>query len=249
MSQKKRFLFAIIIAAVIVAAVFSSFALSFLFRSSHTITLPDISSTASPAPTQSRPGEEDGFLPVSVTPDTVQSVIRTLSRPESYQRSFTVSLFWSDGESAETSVQVWQENGLTRVELTPPTGLVQYNLLDAEHLYRWYSGSSSYAVLPCMSDSDLAQRIPTYEDVLALPTRSIQDAGYITKEGVPCIYVAVADGGQTADYWISISSGLLAGAEIRTDGALTYSLSAYGQVTTPCPSGVSFALPDGTALS
>ena len=252
MSQKKRVLFALIIAAVIVVAVFSSFAINLIFRSNTTIELPDVSendSTEQNDPSAS--DEQNGFLLVDVTPETVQDVIRTLSRPESYQRTLTATLYWGDNESSLTTLQVWQNGSVTRVESTPPTGLTQYNLMDQTHLYRWYEGSNSYVTLPLdMAEGDLVQHIPTYEDVLDLPMNAITEAGYEVKEGLPCIYVAATAGENSTDrYWISLSSGLLAGAERIQDDVLIYAMSSYAPVVTPCPSDVSFSLPDGTNLT
>ena len=251
MSQKKRVLFALVIAAVIVIAVFSSFAINLLFRGNDSIELPSITNTGSAGEdTPSASGDLDGVLSVDVTPETVQDVIRTLSRPESYQRTLTVALYWENGESAVTTVQVWQNGSLTRVESTPPTGLTQYSLTDGDHLYRWYANSSSYVTLSLdAADGDWVQHIPTYEDVLELPVSAITDAGYEIKEGLPCIYVSVAsDNGLTDRYWISLSSGLLAGAERLQDNTLLYTMSSYSPPVTPCPSDISFALPDGTDL-
>ena len=93
------------------------------------------------------------------------------------------------------------------------------------------------------------QRIPTYEDVLALDQETIAAAGYEEKEGLACIYVeTVPDSqGYVEQYWISVDSGLLACAETWLDGQLVYRMSAY-TVDQPVPEEASFTLPDGTVL-
>lgn len=252
MSHKRRILFAFFIALVFVVAVFVSFAVNLLFRKTPSVVLPDLSDTH----TTTQPGQDDnpdsnvGYLPVDVTPETVQAVIRTLSRPDSYTREMTVDLHWSAEQSARTTITVWQDGGYTRVQSVPPTGLTQYNLTDGTQLYRWYAGSSSYVTLPLEDERsiDLVQRIPTYEDILSLPMESIMAAGYEVKQEVPCIYVAVADGTTETRYWVSLQSGLLAGVEKMENSQLTYVLEAYTAPITPCPVNASFKLPNGTEL-
>ena len=63
MSQKKRVLFALVIAAVIVIAVFFSFAINLLFRGNDSIELPSITNTGSAGEdTPSASGDLDGVL-------------------------------------------------------------------------------------------------------------------------------------------------------------------------------------------
>lgn len=251
MSPKKRVFFALVIAAIIVLAVFSSFAINLFLRNTPTVELPDLTGPSASDPVPTDDFNLNGHLPVDITPETVQEVIRTLSRPDSYQRSLTVEYFWGNGESALTSLQIWQNGALSRTEVTPPTKLTQYNLTDGTYLYRWYGSSTSYAVLPLPEGQtdDALQRIPTYEDVLSLSQDTITDAGYEVKEELPCIYVEVTDGSYIMRYWISISSGLLSGAEMEVDGTVVYQMASYGPVITPCPHDSSFTLPDGTDLA
>ena len=252
MTQNKRRWFALVIVVVILLAVFASFAINHLLRQAPSITLPDISpSTETNAPGQNNgPTDENGFLQVDVTSETVQEVIRTLSRPDSYRRSITIEFYWEEESSDLTSLIVWQDGVYSRVEVSPPTGLIQYNLISPDHFYRWYSGSSSYTVLPLdTKNMDLAQRIPTYEDVLEVERNTITDAGYVLKENIPCIYMeAIPSENRVQRYWISIQSGLLVGAELLESGQLVYAMSSYLPPETPCPTDADFSLPDGTVL-
>ena len=93
MDQKKRSLLVLAIAITVCAAVFVSIGVPALTGRAPEVTLPNVN--------QEAVEEDKAFLPVEVTPDTVQNVIASLSRPESYHRELTVSLFWSGGDSTE----------------------------------------------------------------------------------------------------------------------------------------------------
>jgi len=56
---------------------------------------------ASPRPTVTAPTQTGAPVSavVSVTPETVQAIIATLERPDSYTREYQVSLYWKGGSS------------------------------------------------------------------------------------------------------------------------------------------------------
>ena len=93
------------------------------------------------------------------------------------------------------------------------------------------------------------QRLPTYQDVLALPVEDLTAAGSEEKNGQACVYVetAVPVLDQVERYWVSSDNGLLVAAETETGGAVVWSMTA-GQAEVPVPAGASFTLPDGTVL-
>ena len=97
MEQKTQTILVIAIAITVVLAVLVSFGLPAVTGQVPEVSLPDISQEAE--------GGGD-ILPVEVTPDTVQNVIATLARPESYQRELTVTLHWTGGSSS-TKIQIW----------------------------------------------------------------------------------------------------------------------------------------------
>ena len=84
MERKKRTLFAVLIATIIVVAVFSSFAINLFDQDDYHVQLPDLSENTGPDQTGDREEPGDQFIRVEVTPETVQSVIATLVRPQSY---------------------------------------------------------------------------------------------------------------------------------------------------------------------
>lgn len=231
------------IAVTVFLAVAVSFGLPAFTRDVPEVTLADVSKDASGQ-------QSEGVLTVSVTPQTVQSVIATLSRPDSYYRELTVGLYWNNGTAGdENKVQILADGGYLKTAITAQ-GTVQYRLVGEDRFCLWYSGDRIWKELPVQqAHSDLAQRIPTYEDVLALPQEQISEAGYERKNGKDCIYVAVENTtlGSVERYWIETATGLLCAAETVEEGQVVYEMTET-TLRAPLEAGVSFALPDGTVL-
>ena len=239
MEQKNRTILVVAIAITVIAAVLVSFGLPALTSRVPEVSLPDISQEA---------GAGGDLLPVEVTPDTVQTVIATLARPESYERELTVSLHWTGGSSS-AKVQSWVDGGYVKTVIGT-NGVTQHRLVGDGKLHLWYGGDKTWKEVPADEDSyDLAQRIPTYEDVLALNKTLITDAGYENKNGKDCIFVEVrdADLGYQDRYWIETATGLLCAAETLADGVTVYTMTEDA-LRTPLEGGFSFELPDGTVL-
>ncbi len=242
MERRNRNILIALIAVVIVAAVFSSFGLSLFGTSTPGIVLP----TAPPEESRPPVGDEhQGGARVEVTADTVQSVIAALSRLESYSRTVIVTLA---GETA--TAQVWVDGGWTRTDFSQSGQETIYTIVGEDTVWRWYAGDDravSWDADEISADID-GQRIPTYEDVLALDKSLITAAGYEEKNGGPCVYVEVSvpELGQVERYWVSANNGLLSAAETVAGEETVYSMAA-GEPDIPASAG-SFTLPDGTVL-
>ena len=250
MDSKNRLAIAIAITCLIVVAIFASFGRSLFFVHIPSITLSDASSEEPPASGSSGPEAADQYWQVDVTPETVQSIVATLIRPDSYYRELTVETLWSGG-SFSSSVQYWQDRAWSHTRQDLASGAVRHDLAGPEKAYYWYEGSSAWNALPADERShDLAQHIPTYETVLDLDPDSITETGYERRGPYPCVYVAFQgeDSASVERYWISTDNGLLVSAEREINGELVYRMTAYGQVQIPCPATASFALPDGQVL-
>lgn len=254
LEQKNRMVLTMIIAVVIVIAVLSSFGLPFLQNNTPEIQLPDLNALETPRVTlePGQPGGEDGYIPVAVTPDTVQEIIATLARPTSYYREITLETIWGEGEDQRTTqtFRVWVDGGYTRVESVLPSGLTQTYILGEDTLYLWYGNSSRWEQWSGIEvNSDLVQHLPTYEDILGLDREDIVGTGYEEKEGIACIYIEVKTGlqGYLQRYWVSTESGLLVADELVKGETVVLRSFSY-QVESPAPQGTSFALPDGTVL-
>ena len=250
MERKRRTLFAVLIATIIVLAVFVSFAITLIGQEDYQIKLPDLSDDTQTDPTADPDGSEGSFIRIEVTPKTVRSVIATLDRPRSYYRELRIEL-WADNEpSAVTTAKVWVDGGWTRSSVTAPGGLTQHNLVGGEEHWMWYEGDETALVFPAdEAVPDIVQRIPTYEDVLELPQRLITAAGYETYAGTDCVFVEIErkELNSWERYWISVSDGLLVAAERMRDNLVVYRMTAQSMVS-PAPLDSSFALPDGRVL-
>lgn len=250
MDQKNRAIFSIAVILLIFAALLVSFGRIFFNTHTPDVVLPPVGETqqgTSGAPGQS--GSSAQQL-VSVTPQTVQSVIATLNRADSYYRELYIEQFWS-GNSSSYTVQTWVDRDWSLVRQLLPSNAVRHDLIGPEISYYWYEGSTQYESAPAVDRAaDLAQRIPTYETVLDLDQTSIVTAGYELKEDLPCVYVQAldADSNNIKHFWVSVDSGLLVCAELYREDALLYRMSALSPIQSPCPASASFRLPDGTVL-
>ena len=250
MDSKNRLAIAIAITCLIVVAMFASFGRSLFLVNIPSVSLAQLNEDTSDGSDSSVQGQDDQFWQVDVTPETVQSIVASLSRPESYYRELTVETLWSDG-SHSTSVQFWQDGGWSHTRQILPSGAVRHDLTGEDTTYYWYEGSERYRSFPADEYSaDLTQHIPTYETVLDLDPASITETGYELRGPYPCVYVAFQeeDSASVERYWISTDNGLLISAEREVNGELVYRMTAYGQVQIPCPATASFALPDGQVL-
>ena len=250
MERKRRTLFAVLTATIIVLAVFASFAITLFGQEDYRIKLPDLSGDTQSDPTDDPDNSDGQFIRIEVTAKTVQNVIATLNRPRSYYRELQLEL-WADAEtSALTTAQVWVDGGWTRSSVTAPGGLTQHNLVGDEAHWMWYEGDETARVFPAdEAVADIVQRIPTYEDVLELPQRLITAAGYESYAGADCVFVEIEQEelNSRERYWISVSDGLLMAVEHVKDGMVVYRMTAQPAVS-PAPLDSSFVLPDGTVL-
>ena len=251
MDSKNRLLIAVAVIVVIVGAMFTSFGRSLFLLNTPSVELPDTSSQPGDSSSQGGSSSSGQLQTVEVTPETVQNVIATLTRTDSYYRELTVETFWTEGSSS-TPVQVWVDGSWSHSRQVLPSGVVRHDLTDGETqtLYYWYEGSQRYETSPADDlSADLSQRLPTYETVLALDPERITDAGYELRGSFPCVWVEVQlEDGLREQYWVSVDNGLLISAEMVRDEQLVYRMTAYSPVQSPCPSDASFQLPDGTVL-
>ena len=216
----------------------------YMLREDRTITLP---TRTAETETGSDKSDAEDLNILSITPSTVQVAISTLSRPASYQRTQTVTLYWSSGEST-TTAQVTVSGSVTRIDTTLKDGTVCHTLLSGETACVWYDEDTAWVSM-CADQfsSDALQRMPTYESVLDLDSALITQAEYCLKDGVHCIYVQTAPDadGYAQSFWISAQSGLLYAAERTHNGTVIYRFSATEPESDP-PSESLFLLPDGS---
>lgn len=192
----------------------------------------------------------DVLTVVEVTPETVQAVIATLSRPQEYCRTVTVEQLWTGGSGTyETAAAV--SGGWTRTDRTLAGGRVRHALTDGETTHIWYDQETAVYTAPAGGISaDDEQTIPAYEDILDLPVEAISAADYRVISGVKCIYVETVEDsdGYILRYWVSVDTGLLTVSERLLDGEPVYRMAALA-LDQDLPNEADFTLPDGTVLS
>lgn len=243
MNEKNRRVLVVAIAVTVLAAVFVSFGLPAITGRIPQVTLADLDQ---PVPQETN----QQLLPVEVTPDTVQSVVATLSRPESYSRALTVTLYWGEEGKGDQQVQMWADSGWVKTAVTSGSG-VQHRLVGDDKLRLWYDGDTDWKEIPADSRTqDLAQHIPTYEDVLSAGKEDITKASYVTRDGKDCIYVEVRQEGSDASdrYWIETATGLLAFCE-TVEGEKTVYAMEETEYSAPLEDTAVFTLPDGSLPS
>ena len=249
MEDKKRTALAVVIIAVVLAAVLYSFSLN-LFAQTPELVLADPDADRSMGPGGEPSGGQGGLM-VEVSTRTVQSLIASLTRYESYSRSITVEYFGGEKTFGIVSAQVWADGGWTRTDLTLSSGRVEHTIVGNGQLWLWYDRETAVYSGPAEDlSADLLQRLPTYEAVLELDQDSITAAGYVERDGLPCVFVEAVtpELNYVERYWISETGGLLMAAETEKDGALIYALSSHEVVSPMEQAAGVFSLPDGTQL-
>ena len=217
-------------------------------RRSSRITLPEEGGSAGQTEEDAASGG-DALTVIAVTPETVQTVIETLHRPDQYSRTIRVEQVWSGGSgSFETTVTV--SGRWTRTDRTLSDGQVRHTITDGETTYIWYNSESAVYSGPAGEITpDDEQAIPTYETILDLPVEDIAAADYRSVSGVNCIYVETVQDpdGYTQRYWVSVETGLLVASERLLEGETIYRMASL-TVDLSTPSADRFILPDGTVL-
>ena len=125
MDQKNRTRIAVLVAVIIVTAVFGTFSYSLFSTQTPPVVLPtlqpDSGSPPSPVP------DSDPSARVEVTTQTVQAIIASLDRTSSYYRQMSIETFWTGG-SGTTTVHTWVDGGCTYVRAVQSGGQIRYTL-------------------------------------------------------------------------------------------------------------------------
>lgn len=235
---------------VIVLALLAVGALVFLLAPGRQLSTPPVTfPSATPAEVSVPVTPEatgDSETVIAVTPGTVQTVIATLHRADSYSRTLDVRDFWSGGSRSRT-VKVWCRGDRLRVHISAEGQVGQNLLLRDGEKWIWYADSDAvYHGDELPGDADAWQTILTYEKLLAAPAEDILDAGYTDFSGRNCIFVRWRTGerGYVSECYIDPDTGLLMGERSYDGEELIYSMdSSAPDVTTPDESV--FALPKG----
>ena len=186
---------------------------------------------------------------VEVRPDTVQSVIETLARPENYSCTVTLERYY-DGGSATSVAELRVAFPWTRIDMNEGGSVTtRHAIVGEENCYIWYGDSVKYFTSNAPFSADEELGIPTYERILHYPVTDIAVADYRVVDGQECIYVeTVPDEDNYVECCcVNIQNGLLCAADRRQDALLIYHMSVR-DVQTDTVGEQAFTLPDGTVL-
>ena len=233
---------------IIVLALLAVGALVFLLApgrqlSTPAVVLPTLPPADSSAPVA--PEHTAGAEIIAVTPETVQTVIGTLRRIDSYSRTLDIRDFWSGG-SRSRRIAVWCRGDRLRLSISGEDTAQQELLFLGAEKWIWYTEDTVYHGSSAPGDADAWQTIMTYEDVLSAPAQDILDAGYTEFSGSSCIFVRWRTGelDYVSECYIDPDTGLLMGERCYDGEQLIYSMdSSVPDVTTPDESV--FSLPRG----
>ena len=210
-----------------------------LLRSQQPSTPAVVLPTAQPvdASAPAAPESAAGVRTIAVTPATVQTVVQTLRRIDSYSRTLTVRDFWSGGDRSR-SIDVSVHGDKLRLSIRSSDESAQQEvLISGEKTWIWYADSSAvYHGEAIPGDADKWQTLLTYEDVLDAPAEDILDAGYTSYNETDCIYIRWRSGtlGYESECYIDPDTGLLMGERCYDGDILFYSMdSSAPDVTTP----------------
>lgn len=251
MDSKRRTILVIAIALTMIVGVLSAFGLPFFFQNVE-LTLPN-SQTGGDGDVSS--SDNANYSTVSVTKETVQSVIATLERKQQYYRELKIERLWGAAESKESgshTALIWNDGAYNKTAIRQPDGTLRNCLMADGKSYVWYGSEKSFWETDAVSpDVDLEQNIPTYEDVLSLDANSILRAAYQTYASGTCIFVEARreEFGYLERYWVSVETGLLISAETvrEVDGTVLYKMSE-SLITNLKDDDAIFMLPNGKVL-
>lgn len=214
--------------------------------------LPDTQTTVSAGTETADATAGDGLERVEVTTDTVQDVIASLKRAETYSRYIKIENFFTRGStvaSAVYEIEVSVIGKASAVKISSANINKNIIITDAS-LYIWFDGdTTTYNGVPGNLEdnsrtADEYQMIMKYEDILEQEQSTIILAEYTKYEGQSCIYVEYIAGllKYTTKCYISVENGLLVGAEQYDGTTLVYRMTTSGY-SAERPAQTAFDLP------
>ena len=194
--------------------------------------------------TPALPGIADEIIAVS--PDTVQDVLRTISRPESYSAKYVTTYFFNSTQSS-LRTSVYSLGGAVKIENLDSSGRPETHYLTyGNALCYWEDGSPILNTVSMGGRTVDAQvRIHTYEAILEMERGSILHASYEEYDGFPYITVETTGPVYDTKWWISLDTGLMHKAESADkDGSPAIAVMMSDFTPEPPPEEL-FNLPDG----
>jgi len=236
-------------AAVLVALLFLSYALSAGLLREHDISilLPEGMETVPVVSADSQLLTVQNAADIAIGKGNAKRVIASLTRPAAYSCKIENILHYN-GQTTTLYCTQYVQNGVERVDTTDASGNVRNTLLYAgETVYAWNRGESRlYEGKKGNFNDDAAAMLPTYEDVLD-ETVTLAEAERHDIDYEPCIRAAFDRDGYRCVYYISIATGLLKSASFYQEGVVVRQVMVRDLRTGP-PDEAVFTLPSGQSV-
>jgi|GEM_PF-1219029 len=244
--MKKRIIYGVIAIIIIVAIVILVNAFGST-DDSHVITMP------SPAIDSGGSISDDGIDRIEVSSENVKTVLETITRAESFSRTYTIKTLWNGGKSTSTStLTYWQKGDNIRMSISQGN-TVRNILILGDDLYIWYNGTygvwqSKLSESSVSMEVDRFSELVTYEDIKGIPQEDILDASYAVHLDQPCIYAEYKSGELNYIYhvYVSINTGLLVSIEKYDGEDLIYSMESDSTELSTPPDNLFSIPPKGT---
>lgn len=235
--MKKRAVSFLIVLAVMLCVALAVLLVPGRLENTPAVILPDTSASPDSALPGGQTGQGGTANRAEVTPETVQAVISTLSRPLFYSREIAVTTFWSGGSSSG-NISLWISGDSARI--TDNTGKSEKNvLIIGEDVWLWYTdiaGEYGGSVGEAATAADEYSRILTYEELLSVDVDSISGAGYTLYDDQPCIYAEYTRGafGYRYELYVSVETGLPVAVTGYDGDSVIYSMTSVStDISTP----------------
>ena len=208
---------------------------------------------AQSAQTGEQPPDQPEAALLEVTRDNVQSIVRSLHRPQYYHQTYTITRRLN-GVGQDNEAELWVSDNLICAVLR--TGSRERHILtDGQTRYVWYASDPAVRQLPASENLTMDELIgiPTYEQIDALSPQSITDGEFITDDRYDSgqqIFVAAEEDTVRREYWISLDYGLLTEGIVKLQDETVYDALQTGlEILAAGDEAFEdvFVLPDGTA--
>ena len=214
------------------------------------IVLPD---AAQSAQTGEQPPDQPETALLEVTRGNVQSIVRSLHRPQYYHQTYSVTRRMN-GVGRDSTVELWVSDAMICAVLRSGSS-EKHILTDGQTRYVWYASDPTVRQLPVSEELTMDELIgvPTYEQVGALLPQSVTDGEFITDDRYDSgqqIFVAAETDGVRREYWISLDYGLLTEGILKLQDETVYDALQTGlEILAAGDEAFEdvFVLPDGTS--
>jgi hypothetical protein len=246
MNRRKMTLLSVTAAALMAAVLMGSVWFAYFSGGSASFELPPRREPGS-LPGESLPGISlDGQVskPLTVDAENVQALLAVVERPPSYSHMLDCVTYWEGGEVTATH-HFARRGELIRLETFQGAQPVQNHLFSPGMTYVW-TGAAIHELMPEGLDAEALLGIPSWEEIISLPSDSILEAELFYRSGERVLRIQTQETVYAGEYHISLETGLLIRVSYTdANGALAYEVKQKGPPVIGDPGDDRFTLPDG----